>query len=681
MKNWKLSRKLTVGIMMIVLVCVAMLYMTANKTLRGVMQKSERTNEQNTLLAQTELIKEYVAQQEKVLTLYSKTPAIRELLKDVNNKEKLDTAQAYTETLYKSLDQWEGIYVGEWNTHCIVHSNPEVVGITLREGESLKALQDAMTSRNGLYDAGIIVSPATGKLILSMYCPVFDTDGTTIVGYVGGGPFVEDLESRIAALKNENDTTKYVMINAETGMYILSEKEELIATEIKDDMLLEVMKQIKSGKNQGEMTYKGNHSTQIVHYQNIEEHGWAVISYDSEKDIYSGISKNMKILGVLCLFCIIIISGLAFLMIYYSVKPLKYIEESIMEFSHLHLQNNEKLTTWIGKKSEVGKIATALKMLYESLQESIVTLADCSTSLNDSAVSMKDSSKVLLSCVEDNSAATTSLAEHADEINQTVGQVDQEIVSISNVVTEVEERIQKGNERSNDLLEKVQQMQELADRTMQATNVHVEENKKSMEQAIRELQTLTRIDDMASQILSITSQTNLLSLNASIEAARAGEAGKGFAVVAGEIGVLAGNSSETATQIQAICNETKDNIAHVRNCFDQVIAFLQEDVQSQFAAYAEETKEYYQSICEVQKIIAEIAESSGIFAETVLNIQTQIRAVSDTPEKQTVDTSQVLEKTKKTEEMTEQMTKIVNENRKNAKAISQIVERFSLTEE
>ena len=345
------------------------------------------------------------------------------------------------------------------------------------------------------------------------------------------------------------------------------------------------------------------------------------------------------------------------------------------------MQNNEKLTPWIGKKSEVGKIATALKMLYESLQESIVTLADCSTSLNDSAVSMKDSSKVLLSCVEDNSAATTSLAEHADEINQTVGQVDQEIVSISNVVTEVEERIQKGNERSNDLLEKVQQMQELADRTMQATNVHVEENKKSMEQAIRELQTLTRIDDMASQILSITSQTNLLSLNASIEAARAGEAGKGFAVVAGEIGVLAGNSSETATQIQAICNETKDNIAHVRSCFDQVIAFLQEDVQSQFAAYAEETKEYYQSICEVQKIIAEIAESSGIFAETVLNIQTQIRAVSDTPEKQTVDTSQVLEKTKKTEEMTEQMTKIVNENRKNAKAISQIVERFSLTEE
>jgi methyl-accepting chemotaxis protein len=43
-----------------------------------------------------------------------------------------------------------------------------------------------MTQRNGLYDAGIIVSPSSGELILSMYCPVFDTDGKTILGYVGG---------------------------------------------------------------------------------------------------------------------------------------------------------------------------------------------------------------------------------------------------------------------------------------------------------------------------------------------------------------------------------------------------------------------------------------------------------------------------------------------------------------
>ena len=115
----------------------------------------------------------------------------------------------------------------------------------------------------------------------------------------------------------------------------------------------------------------------------------------------------------------------------------------------------------------------------------------------------------------------------------------------------------------------------------------------------------------------------MLSLNASIEAARAGEAGKGFAVVAGEIGNLAASSSQTATQIQEICNETKNNISHVRTCFDQVILFLKKDVQAQFSELTSATKDYYDSIQDVQAIISDIAEASGIFADTVQKIQSQ----------------------------------------------------------
>ena len=80
----------------------------------------------------------------------------------MDDPEKCRIAQAYTEYYYAGLDNWEGIYIGERNTHCIAHSNPGVVGIVLRQGDSLKALQDAMISRNGLYDAGIIVSPVSG---------------------------------------------------------------------------------------------------------------------------------------------------------------------------------------------------------------------------------------------------------------------------------------------------------------------------------------------------------------------------------------------------------------------------------------------------------------------------------------------------------------------------------------
>jgi len=76
---------------------------------------------------------------------------IIDYLKDLNNKDKQLKAQQFTENYFKGLDNWEGIYSGEWNTHVVTHSNPKVVGMTTRKGDSLKALQNAMKENNGLY--------------------------------------------------------------------------------------------------------------------------------------------------------------------------------------------------------------------------------------------------------------------------------------------------------------------------------------------------------------------------------------------------------------------------------------------------------------------------------------------------------------------------------------------------
>lgn len=326
---------------------------------------------ESVLAAQTGLIEEYVTRQEELLIVYSKTPAVRELLKDVNNKDKLNYAQTYTE-------------------------------------DSLKDLQDAMTSRNGVYDAGIIVSPASGKLILSMYCPVFDTDGKTILGYVGGGPLVENLEIILNKLRGEKETAGYYMVNAENGMYIFADDESLIATEIQDDMLLNVVEQIKAGKTTGEVKYKNKQGAQVADFQYITEHGWAVVSFDSERNIYGTTNKNMRVLGEICIVFVLVISILAFVMIYFSIRPLHYVEQSIIELSNLKLQKNEKLTPWIGRKSEVGKIATAMNSLYMTMGDIVNTLSNCSNSLNDTAAQMEDSSDVLISCISDNSQTTTT---------------------------------------------------------------------------------------------------------------------------------------------------------------------------------------------------------------------------------------------------------------------------------
>ena len=48
MKNWKLGTKITLGITIIVIICMSLLYLTANKTMTGMMQESELNVMKNT---------------------------------------------------------------------------------------------------------------------------------------------------------------------------------------------------------------------------------------------------------------------------------------------------------------------------------------------------------------------------------------------------------------------------------------------------------------------------------------------------------------------------------------------------------------------------------------------------------------------------------------------------------
>ena len=63
----------------------------------------------------------------------------------------------------------------------------------------------------------------------------------------------------------------------------------------------------------------------------------------------------------------------------------------------------------------------------------------------------------------------------------------------------------------------------------------------------------------------VSTQTNLLGLNAAIEAARAGEVGKGFTVVASEIRKLSTSTSESIKQIDTVLKNINQSITIIND--------------------------------------------------------------------------------------------------------------------
>lgn len=679
MKNKKLSTTITITISIVAAVCILGLFLFANGSMTSVMKKNSMDNMKTSLESRQKVIEDYVNNAEDQLVSYSKGIEIVKLLENPTDSEIQKKAQKYTEDYYKELSGWEDIYAGEPNTHVIVHNNPKIVGMTTRKGEALKQLQDAMKESDRLYNAGIIVSPASKKLTLSMYCPVYK--GDEMIGYVGGGPFGEQLQKSLDALKVEGlDNASFTMINTKTNTYIFSKDSKKIAKEIKDPMLLNISESAKKGAGNQvhEIDYKDADGKDCVGvYRVLNDRGWAVVMTDTEDEIFAMANTNRNTLGFICLGSFLLIMLLTYVVIRFCLNPLKVAENAILNLKDLKLNKDEKIEKYVNGKSEIGHIATAIDSLYRTFDAIIDTLNSCSVSLLKSAEKITSSSEELYDCVGDNAATVEQVVAGVTLTEEAVEQVGKEIGRISELVSDVGRKVSDGSERSEELIQEVQKMKDTANQSLDANREKMVWNENNIEKAMKELQSLSRINEMVDRILEITSQTNLLSLNASIEAARAGEAGKGFAVVASEIGNLALSSSETATEIQTICKDANKNIDYVRQCFVSILDYWKTDVTKQFTDFIEMSNEYSTSIGSIEELIRGIQNVTDSVSDGVVAICNQMERVEGATEENSQGMERIIDKIETTKTSAEAISSVTHENQKNAEEIRDIVKKFT----
>lgn len=271
---------------------------------------------------------------------------------------------------------------------------------------------------------------------------------------------------------------------------------------------------------------------------------------------------------------------------------------------------------------------------------------------------------VLKSSLDDLNTTSSHVSDAMDQI----GRGNEENVHAVELQTQMTSDIQKVVEETErmtleavdasqemlDLLNKcLSDMEALVAKSLENTTVGnqmmgaAEKQQASSEQAMN-------ITDM---ILSISDQTNLLSLNASIEAARAGESGRGFAVVANEISNLAAQTKNSTEQITKILQELKDNASEVSDKAGTTV-----DTANVQTELAEMTK----------KQLNESKKRSEELSEKLKSIKKDMKMIKDSNNKVVESTSSLMATSEEFNASTDEMINLTHQN------MSKIEESLSL---
>ncbi len=669
--NQKLATRIGIITTAIISIGMLLLWFVVSDRVASIVKSNITNQMMDAVESRASIINDYVASAEEYMMAFALGSEVRDLLIDPENPALLQRGQQYTEDFASIKGIFEGLYISTPDTYVLTHTSKGAIGITTRTGESLEEFHNTILAQPELTNLGIMKSPGTGSMILSMYYPLFENQ--RCIGYVGAGVYASRLMDVLLDLNIEGlPHSEYVFLNAETGVYLYHQDESLLNTKTDDKGYLEILQRIKANGTTQADTYSYQDEQgvdQLVVYKYLKDRNWVFMVRDDAAEVYQNVKTVRTNVGILCSAVAAVIILATLLILYQEGRELMVMERAIRRLGNLELSADHELEPFHKRKDEIGMIAQTIHHVCDCLRKTIDDIARILGEMANGNIAVdvvKNESyyigdfKVLVESLKSIRTHLTDVMRHITHIANQVGsganQVSagaqalsqgtrQQELSVNGLaanITDITTRIQSSAVRcsnASDLVDKATGYTTEADAKMAQLMTAT----KNIEQSSAKIVSITKtIEDIAMQ-------TNVLALNAAIEATKAGAAGKGFSVVSEEVRSLASKSAEAARNTSELIDHSIQDVKTGTESSSHAISAMQvisECIQS------------------IKALMDEIELASVQQSEMIVSVENRVKEVSGVIQANSA--------------AAEESAEISNELSNQAKTLNQLIGQFRI---
>lgn len=420
---------------------------------------------------------------------------------------------------------------------------------------------------------------------------------------------------------------------------------------------------------------------------------WIVVASVDKEEIHQ-ISNQLQRISLIGGFVIaIILMILEIIIIRIIIGKFDSIKKNIDDLNTGDKDLTKRLEIY--HNNEISQVKKSVNAFVNTVHETVREIGTANYNLRETFENVKgqlDATKNQMDNISLEIQTATSTLEAEDkgvmDTSELVAQISSNITTLNQMIDSQVEAITQASAGIEQMIGNIQSISISVDKMAgefnelnAATVEGIEKNRIVNELLNSVLAQSKSLQDTNMVIANISSQTNLLSMNAMIESAHAGEAGKGFAVVAEEIRKLADTS---ATQSKSISENLKliaENIRKVVESADlskasfEVVSDksnntseLVYSIKKATEEQSEGSKHLLETLSTMNNISVSVQRSSKKIGDRALTVLDAIAGLKESSKNMAqnfdkiVSTTEVTQQTTKNlNQLTEDMTQAVND--------------------